>query len=106
MTSMFESKPVFLSIALLLTFLFAQFGAVQHSVAHLSDKHTWQPDKKSEHSKTCDQCLGYAGFSGSLPFTDLQVPFFQGNDLVAVKTDVVFRSTNLFPFYSRAPPVL
>ena len=99
-------KKLILSFALVLAFLFAQFGAAQHSVAHLSDAHAGQQDKKPEHSKACDQCLGYAGFSSSIPFTDFQVPLFQGNDHVALSASVVFCSTNLLPFRSRAPPLL
>lgn len=99
-------KRSFFLTALLLAFLLTQLGAVQHSVAHLSDVQTGHQDKAPAHKKACDLCLGYAGFSGSLPQSDFQVALLQNVVSRVVSTYADFFLSTPFHFHSRAPPRL
>ena len=97
---------IFANSFFVLALLFAQQGALAHSVSHfLSDEAPLQQDKPLPNSKVCDKCIAYAGISGAL-HSDSQIILLHDTDagLFASVTHS-FHSLFFLAFSSRAPPV-
>ena len=89
-----------------LALLFAQQGALAHSVAHfLSDEAPSQQDKPLPNSKVCDKCLTYAGISGVLHSDSPIILLHDTNVGLFASFAHCFFSTSFLAFSSRAPPV-
>ena len=104
---MFSRAFIHFWLAFLL--LFAQSGAIAHSVTHFADdvpSHS-RHDKQLPHSPVCDKCVVYAEIGGSIPAT---AHFFTAQQLDAValyaSLPVFFLSPANRGYSSRAPPRL
>lgn len=64
-------RRVFVHLWLAFLLLFAQGGAIAHSVTHLADRAPSQSqhDKQLPHSPVCDKCVVYAEVGGAIPVT-------------------------------------
>ena len=99
-------RRIFANSFFVLALLFAQQGALAHSVSHfLSDEAPSQQDKPLPNSKVCDKCLAYAGLSGAL-HSDSPIILLQDADAGLFATVAhSFHSLFFLAFSSRAPPV-
>jgi hypothetical protein len=99
-------QRIFANIFFALALLFAQQGALAHSVAHfLSDEAPSQQDKQLPNSKVCDKCLAYAGMSGALHSDSPNILLHDSNAGLFTGVAHCFFSTSFLAFSSRAPPV-
>lgn len=67
--SMSMFRRVFIQLLLPFLLLFAQGGAIAHSVTHLALPAPSQHDKQLPHSPVCDKCVVYAEVGGAIPIT-------------------------------------
>ena len=99
-------QRIFANTFFALALLFAQQGALAHSIAHfLSDEAPSQQDKQLPNSKVCDKCLAYAGISGALHSDSPIIPLHDTNAGLFASIAHCFFSTSFLAFSSRAPPV-
>ena len=99
-------QRLFANIFFASALLFAQQGALAHSVAHfLSDEAPSQQDKQLPNSKVCNKCLAYAGISGALHSDSPIILLHDTNTGLFASFAHCFLSTTFLAFSSRAPPV-
>ena len=97
-----------LLVCLAFSVLFAQQGAVLHALSHFADSAPAQSqqDKHLPHSPACDKCVVYAGIGSAASSSP---PVFATRETTAVIAAVMFLlffSTPLRTYLSRAPPRL
>ena len=99
-------RRIFANSFFVLALLFAQQGALAHSVSHfLSDEAPSQQDKPLPNSKVCDKCLAYTGISGALHSDSPVIVLHDINDGLFATVAHCFLSLSFLAFSSRAPPV-
>ena len=99
-------RRIFANSFFVLALLFAQQGALAHSVAHfLSNEAPLQQDKPLPNSKVCDKCIAYAGISGALHSDSPIILLHDTNDGLFASDARCILSLSFLAFSSRAPPV-
>ena len=102
-------RRIFIHLWLTFLLLFAQGGAIAHSVTHLADRapaHS-QHDKQLPHSPVCDKCVVYAEVGGAIPANAISFTAQQFDAVAALPTLPVFTVSVTYSSNSpRAPPAL
>jgi len=106
---MYMFRRVFIHLWLAFLLLFAQGGAIAHSVTHLADlapAHS-QHDKQLPHSPVCDKCVVYAEVGGAIPVNAVFFTAQQFDSVVSSPSSPVFSVSIAYRSNSpRAPPRL
>jgi len=97
-----------LSIWLVFALLFAQHGAALHALSHFADNapNSSQQNKHLPHSPACDKCMAYADIGSAAASSP---PIFAAPETLFIPVAVLsllFPSSPLYSYRSRAPPRL
>jgi hypothetical protein len=100
-----------LLLFLLLAFalLFAQQGAANHALSHLSESlpsHSQQDKQLPPHSPACDKCVVYAGVGTALASSALAIPAAAAQIPYLAIIPPALPSQPARLYHARAPPVL
>lgn len=90
--------PLFLAFAL----LFAQQGAITHSISHVLAEQS--QDQSLPHDKHCDLCAAYAQIGSAVGVSHIDFDFASSFEATLTTYSVTFRSFAFSAFAARAPP--
>jgi hypothetical protein len=93
---------LFLPLLFVLALLFAQQGALVHSIAHALDEHS--QDHSLPHEERCDKCAAYAQLGSAVGSCGFDFDFAAGFTTASSSHSATFRSLAFAAFVARAPP--
>jgi hypothetical protein len=97
-----RSSRLFLPLFLISALLFAQQGAITHSISHVLAEQT--QDQSLPHDKHCDLCAAYAQIGSAVGVSHIHFDFASSFAATSDTYSVVFRSFAFSAFAARAPP--
>jgi hypothetical protein len=95
-------RSVFLKTLLILALLFAQQGAVMHSIAHVLEEQA--QDQSQPHHQHCDLCAVYAQIGSAVGSSDIHFDFSSNFEETHLTFSDSFSFLALAAFEARAPP--
>jgi hypothetical protein len=95
-------RSVLLKSLLVFALLFAQQGALTHSVSHILSEHS--QDQSLPHDKFCKKCEAYAQIGGAVSITPVHFDFSVSFEASYFHYSTSFRSLPFTAFAARAPP--
>jgi hypothetical protein len=98
-----RSSRLFLPLFLVCALLFAQQGALTHSIAHTLAERS--QDQSLPHDKHCDLCAVYAQIGSAIGSGQVHFDFASSFAETPGTHSVFFRSTVFTAFAARAPPL-
>jgi hypothetical protein len=104
-------KRLFIHLALIFLFVFAQLGAVTHEISHFEDaaKHSQQDSGQQDqntHSEQCGQCVSFAKIAGGLVTQSFAFSVLQASFINASQLQTQTSSQPDAAYAARAPPHL
>jgi hypothetical protein len=97
-------KRVFLSLALMIMFAFAQTGAVLHEVSHYSDSTPSKQQDKVPHSPVCEKCVSYGELAHALDAQFSALPHMLGVQILSAYQLYTHTPALSYAYAARAPP--
>lgn len=99
-------KRLFIHVALVFLFAFAQISAITHEISHFEDvvKHSQQD--QNTHSEPCEQCISFAKIAGGLPSQIYVLPSLLADVIGITATTTQALSQPYTAYAARAPPSL
>jgi len=91
-----------MKLLLVFALLFAQQGAVVHSISHVLAEQS--QDQSLPHDKHCDLCAAYAQIGSAIGASHVHFDFASSFEETLTTHSVSFRSTAFTAFAARAPP--
>ncbi|OIP18039.1 MAG: hypothetical protein AUK53_01460 [Betaproteobacteria bacterium CG2_30_59_46] len=97
-----------LFVCLAFALLVAQQGAALHALSHFADGVPGQSQqgKHLPHSPACDKCVVYADIGSAAPSSPLVFATQETTAVLAAVLFLLFFSSPLYSYLSRAPPRL
>ena len=95
-------RSTLLKLLLALALLFAQQGAVTHSISHVLAEQS--QDQSQPHHEHCDLCAVYAQIGSAIGSSHVSFDFTSSFGEVLAAHSVSFRSIAFTAFAARAPP--
>jgi hypothetical protein len=95
-------RSVFLKSLLLLALLFAQQGAVTHSISHVLAEQS--QDQSLPHHQHCELCAVYAQIGGAIGSSHVSFDFISSFEQTLSTRSISFHSITFAAFAARAPP--
>jgi uncharacterized protein (DUF2126 family) len=95
-------RSALLKSLLVLALLFAQQGAVTHSISHVLAEQS--QDQSLPHHQHCDLCAVYAQIGGAIGSSHISFDFSSSFEETLTAYSVSFRSIAFTAFAARAPP--
>ena len=117
-------RRLLLTFSLIVSFGFAQIGAVTHEISHYADSnaqtqqqnynknynknYSQSTDKSSpaSHNHTCEKCVGYAELGGAISSSHIALSLANTQNLLTSSQLQSFSATNPRTYSARAPPSL
>jgi hypothetical protein len=93
---------LFLPLLFVFALLFAQQGALTHSIAHTLEEQT--QDQSLPHDKHCDLCATYAQVGSAIGSSSIHFDFTAAFAEAPTQHSASFRSVAFSAFAARAPP--
>lgn len=95
-------RTALLKILLVFTLLFAQQGAVVHSIAHTLAEQS--QDQSLPHDKHCELCATYAQLGSAIGSASVHFDFTQDTVNTFNAASYTYHSSTFAAFSARAPP--
>lgn len=95
-------RSVLLKSLLAFALLFAQQGAVTHSISHVLAEQS--QNQSLPHDKHCDLCAAYAQIGSAVGVNHIHFDFAPSFGAILTTYSVTFRSFAFSAFAARAPP--
>ena len=113
-------RRLLLTFSLIVSFGFAQIGAVTHEISHYADSnaqsqqqnynknYSQSTDKSSpaSHNHACEKCVGYAELGGAISSSYIALSLANTQNLLTSSQLQSFSATNPRTYSARAPPSL
>jgi hypothetical protein len=99
-----RSLRLFLPLFFIFALLFAQQGAMTHSIAHTLAEQS--RDQSLPHHEHCDLCAMYAQIGGAVASGHVHFDFAASFEDALANHFISFRSIAFSAFAARAPPLL
>lgn len=96
------SRSILLKLVLVLALLFAQQGAVTHSISHILAEQS--QDQSAPHEKHCDLCEVYAQIGSAIGSSTIHFDFASSFEAAVSTHSVSAHSIAFTAFAARAPP--
>src|SRR5450830_1919584 len=113
-------RRLLLTFSLIVSFGFAQIGAVTHEISHYTDasaqnqqqdysknsRKNSKPSNQPAHNHTCEKCVGYAELGNAISSGHLAITLAGAPNLLASSCLQTFIATKPRTYSARAPPAL
>jgi hypothetical protein len=95
-------RSAFLKSLLVFALLFAQQGAVTHSISHVLAEQS--QDQSLPHHQHCELCAAYAQIGSAIGVSHIHFDFASSFEETLTTHSASFRSAPFIAFAARAPP--
>lgn len=109
-------RRLLLTLSLIVSFGFAQIGAVTHEISHYTDASAQsqqqdysknsKPSNQPAHNHTCEKCVGYAELGNALSSNHIAITLAGAPNLLASSCLQTSIATKPRTYSARAPPTL
>jgi hypothetical protein len=96
------SRSILLKLLLVFALLFAQQGAITHSISHVLAEQS--QNQSLPHHQHCDLCAVYAQIGSAIGSSHVSFDFTSSFEETLTAHSVSFRSIAFTAFAARAPP--
>ncbi len=109
-------RRLLLTFSLIVSFGFAQIGALTHEISHYTDASAQnqqqdynknsKPSNQPSHNHTCEKCVGYAELGNAISSSHIAITLTDAPNLLASSCLQTSIATKPRTYSARAPPTL